>query len=63
VRTVPPGQTQKTDAILVSMEHAEGEPVDAYLPYQKMANGQYEYGELFLVRGEPRIFESAGTAG
>jgi hypothetical protein len=63
VRTVPPGQTQKTDAILVSMEHSEGEPVDAYLPYRKTTEGQYEYGELFLVRGQPRIFDGTGSAG
>ena len=42
---------------------AGGEPVDAYLPCRKTTDGRYEYGELFLVRGRPRIFESAGSAG
>ena len=55
-RAVPPGKTEKTDAILVRMEHRDGDPVDLFVPYRKSPDGQYEYGEPFLYRGEPQVF-------
>jgi hypothetical protein len=32
VAHVPPGKAEKTDAILVRLEHANGEAVDVFLP-------------------------------
>jgi hypothetical protein len=58
VRTVPPGQSQKTDAICVSLEHARGDAVDVYLPYTKGWFGKYYYGTLFAARRNSNIFSS-----
>jgi hypothetical protein len=32
VRTVPPGQTEKTDAVCMALEHRSGESVAVYVP-------------------------------
>ena len=63
VRTIPPGQTEKTDAISVRLEHANGEAVDVFLPYRRGQSGEYEYGELFAAGGGHDIFRPAGDAG
>ena len=47
VRTIPPGQSKKTDAICVSAEHQNGEAADVYLPYKKGWFGRISYGEIF----------------
>ena len=62
VRTTPPGHSEKTDAISVRLEHANGEAVDVFLPYSKAPSGEYEYGELFATRGEQYIFRPPGDA-
>jgi hypothetical protein len=56
VRIVPPGQTEKTDAICVSAEHENGEALDAYVPYRKGFLGRYKYGEIFAARRQPQFF-------
>ena len=57
VRVVPPGETKKTDAILVTIEHAEADPLDVVLPYSKKSFGRgIEYGEQFSEPGEPKFF-------
>jgi hypothetical protein len=60
VLTTPPGETQKRDAISVRLEHTNGESVVVLLPYRKSASGEYEYGELFAVRGTHYIFPPHG---
>jgi hypothetical protein len=55
VRVVPPGETRRTDAILVTIEHAEADPVDVVLPYTKRRR-QIEYGEQFTEPGERKFF-------
>jgi hypothetical protein len=47
VRTVPPGQSEKTDAICVSAEHKNGEAANVFLPYKKGWFGRISYGQLF----------------
>jgi hypothetical protein len=47
VRAIPPGQSEKTDAICVSAEHQSGEAADVYLPYKKGWFGKISYGEIF----------------
>ena len=63
VRTTPPGQTEKADAICVRLEHSNGEAVDVFLPYRRGQSGEYEYGELFAGRGKHDIFRPAEDAG
>jgi hypothetical protein len=57
VRVVPPGETKKTDAILITIEHAEADPVDVIQPYSKRSFGRgIEYGEQFSEPGERKFF-------
>ena len=56
VRVVPPGQSEKTDAINVRLEHANGEAVDVFVPYRRGWLGKYKFGVLFAARGDRRIF-------
>ena len=46
---------ERTDAVCVTLEHEELEPVEVYLPYSKGPDG-YAFGELFAIRGERRVF-------
>jgi len=56
VRTIPPGQTEKVDAICARLEHNCGDAVDVFLPYRKGWIGQVEYGEIFACRGTKIVF-------
>lgn len=56
VRIVPPGQTKKTDAICVSLEHQSGNAVDIFIPYKKGWFGKVNYGELFATKRTPQFF-------
>jgi len=42
-------------AIRVSIEHAEDDPVDCFLPYDQTEAG-YEYKEIFAELGEREVF-------
>jgi hypothetical protein len=56
VRTIPPGQSEKTDAICASLEHLSGQFVDVYLPYKKGWFGKIKYGQIFAGKREARFF-------
>jgi len=56
VRAIPPGQTEKTDAIRISAEHQNGEAVDVYLPYKKGWFGKISYGAMFGAARERAFF-------
>jgi hypothetical protein len=56
VRTIPPGQTDKTDALCIKLEHQSGEAANLYLPYRKGLFGRYKYGEIFGVARTPEFF-------
>jgi hypothetical protein len=56
VRTLAPGQTEKTDAICVRLRHADSESLDVFLPYQKDKSGAIQYGKLFATQGDQDIF-------
>ncbi len=56
VRTIPPGQTEKVDAICMAFEHNSGEAVNVLLPYRKGLTGRIKYGELFACKGQKTIF-------
>lgn len=62
VRVVAPGTTEKSDAICVRLEHADGEAIEIYVPYKKGWFGKIKYGELFASRGKPVFFLSCGNA-
>jgi hypothetical protein len=56
VRTVPPGRSEKTDAICVSSEHQNGEAADVYVPYKKGWFGKISYGQIFGAARKREFF-------
>ena len=56
VLTVPPGKTQKTDAICVGLEHQSGQSVSVFLPYKKGWLGKIQYGELYATPRDAQFF-------
>jgi hypothetical protein len=56
VRTIPPGQSEKTDAICVSAEHQNGEAADVYLPYKKGWFCKMSYGQIFGAARKKAFF-------
>jgi len=62
VLAIPPGETEKRDAISVRLEHANAESAIVFLPYRKSPSGDYDYGDLFAVRGTHDVFRPPGSA-
>jgi len=63
VRTIPPGETEKTDAICARLERQSGEATEVYLPYKKGRLRGFKYGEMFAVKRNPEYFvQGGGTA-
>jgi hypothetical protein len=56
VRTVPPGQVERVEAICAQLEHETGEAADVYLPYRKSWLRGPKYGDLFAARGKRTLF-------
>lgn len=55
-RTIPPGQSNKTDAICIRMENRDEPASTVFLPYKKGWFGKYSYGELFAAAKEKQFF-------
>jgi hypothetical protein len=55
IRTIPPGQTQKTDAIAVNLDHRGGMSIVAIYPYS-IENKKVIRGRPWAVKGEGKIF-------
>ena len=55
-RIVPPGQTEKTDAIAMRLQHLAGDTVDVFLPYKRGTLGGLKFGELFACVGSLHVF-------
>lgn len=56
VLVAPPNETEKTDAIQVAIEYADGEAVAVYVPYKKGWFGKVRYGVIFASAAESKIF-------
>lgn len=56
VLTVPPGEDQKRDAVCCGLEHYLGEMVNVFVPYVKAANGNVQYGEIFVTKRTAQFF-------
>jgi hypothetical protein len=54
--TVPPGKDQKQDAIFCALEHCLGESVDAFMPYVRTGDGNFQYDEIHAARRTPEFF-------
>ncbi|MGB8252241.1 MAG: hypothetical protein WCF08_03435 [Anaerolineaceae bacterium] len=62
VRTIPPGETEKCDAICMSLEHQSGEAVDVFVPYKKAWHGKIRYGEIFASCRSPQFMNKGKNA-
>ncbi len=58
VSIVPPGRSEKTDAIRAAIEHMTGESIEVFLPYRKGLFGKIKYGDLFAAKRTSRIFDN-----
>jgi len=56
VRVVPPGTDEKSDAVQVCLEHADGYSAEIFLPYQIDQDGRVTYGTMFAQEGKHDIF-------
>lgn len=61
VRVVPPGSSEKSDAICVQLEHSDGEAIRVFVPYKKGWVGKIKYGEMFANQGTPAFFRPPGS--
>ena len=53
---IPPGQTEKTQAIYLDLEHQSGQSEFLFVPYKKGVFGKVKYGEPYYFEGIPKIF-------
>ncbi len=56
VRALPPGKTEKTDAVQVGLEHVSGYCVDVFFPYSRDAKGKVTFGALFASKRAGVVF-------
>jgi hypothetical protein len=56
IRTVPPGETEKTDAIAVELDHRGGMSIVVVYPYSIAPDKKVTRGESYAVKGEGKIF-------
>jgi hypothetical protein len=61
-RAVPPGSTEKVDAICVRLEHISAENAAVFLPYSKGWFGRVKYGGMFASAMESQVFGPHGAA-
>ena len=57
VKVTLPSSHQKSDAIVVSLNHRENYSVVVFFPYQ-LRNGELTVGEVFAEKGEADVFHS-----
>ena len=55
VRTIPPGETQKTDAVEVRLDDVSGYSVHVVVPY-KLVNRVVTFGTPFATAGDNDVF-------
>jgi len=56
VRVIPPGQTEKTDAIQVNLDHRDGMSVTMFYPYRIGSDKQVTFSPPFAQKGVGEIF-------
>lgn len=56
VRITPPGQTEKTDAIQVDLDHRDGMSVTMFYPYRIGPDKQVAFSPPFAQKGNEEIF-------
>jgi len=58
IRTIAPGETEKTDALCFKLENQTGEALTVCIPYKKGMFGGYKYAEMFVAQRTPEFFVS-----
>jgi len=56
VKIIPPGESEKTDAIQVNVDHESGYSAQVFYPYSIAADGTLRFGNVFAQRGNNQIF-------
>jgi hypothetical protein len=59
VRTVPPGATEKSDAVAVELDHRDSYSVVVFIPY-KVQDHTVQFGQTFAQKGGASIFGRQG---
>ena len=59
VTLTDPDSGETTDAVQVELDHAEGDPVDIYVPYETEGDS-IKFGELVAAQGREPVF-TGGT--
>jgi hypothetical protein len=54
--TIPPGASEKADAICLKLAHATLDPIDVFFPYKKGWLGSVSYTEGFAAEGSLTLF-------
>jgi hypothetical protein len=58
VTLTDPDSGETTDAVQIELDHAEGDAVDVYVPYEREGDG-VKFGELVAAEGREPVFSSA----
>jgi hypothetical protein len=58
VTLTDPDSGETTDAVQLELDHADGDPVDIYVPYESEGDG-IKFGDLVAAEGRQPVFASA----
>ena len=56
MRVVPPGSTEKTDAVAVRLDHVSGYSVIFVIPYKRSASREVKFSAPYATKGAAEIF-------
>ena len=60
VTLTDPDSGETTDAVQVELDHAEGDALDVYVPYEREGEG-VKFGELVAAAGREPVFAAAAS--
>src|SRR5262245_14201684 len=56
VRTLPPGSTEKVDAVAVRLDHQAGNSIVVMFPYRILPSREVRFGDPFAAKGPADVF-------
>jgi hypothetical protein len=62
VTLTDPDSGKTTDAVQLELDHAEGDAVDVYVPYESASEG-VRFGDLVSAKGREPVFSSGASQG
>jgi hypothetical protein len=57
VKTVPPGRSEKTDAVAIDLDHRDNYSVVIYFPYS-IVSGRVQFDPPFATKGRSEVFQA-----